>query len=61
MLKTQQAVTVKLELPEHVNETLSSWASSEIGCTQEDVLEAVAEELCVNEQLRVFVAGLVGE
>jgi hypothetical protein len=40
---------------------LSVWAASEIGCTPEDVLEAIAEELSVNEQLRAFAAGLVEE
>ena len=29
--------------------------------TPEDVLEALAEELCRNEQLRVFAAGLVAD
>ena len=43
MPTTDQAVTVKLELPEHVYETLSTWAASEIGCTAEDVLEALSE------------------
>jgi hypothetical protein len=46
MPTTDQAVTVKLELPEHVNETIGTWASSEIGCTAEDVLEALAQS-CV--------------
>jgi hypothetical protein len=61
MPQTEHAVRLKLELPEHINETLSVWAASKIGCTPEDVLEAIAEELCVNEQLRAFVAGLVIE
>jgi hypothetical protein len=33
----------------------------ELGCTPEDVLDALAEEPCSNEQLRAFVAGLVGD
>jgi hypothetical protein len=61
MPQTEHADRLKLELPEHVNETLSVWAASEIGCTPEDVLEAIAEELPVNEQLRAFAAGLVEE
>ena len=61
MPTTDQAVTVKLELPEHVYETLSTWAASEIGCTAEDVLEALSEELSSNAQLRAFAAGLVTE
>jgi hypothetical protein len=61
MPQTEHAVRLKLELPEHVNETLSVWAASEIGCRPEGVLEAIAEELSVNEQLRPFAAGLVAE
>jgi hypothetical protein len=61
MPTTDQAVTVKLELLEHVYETLSTWAASEIGCTAEDVLEALSEELSSNAQLRAFAAGLVTE
>jgi hypothetical protein len=61
MPTTDQAVTVKLELPGHVYETLSTWAASEIGCTAEDVLEALSEELSSNAQLRAFAAGLVTE
>ena len=61
MPQTEHAVRLKLELPEHVNETLSVWAASEIGCRPEGVLEAIAEERSVNEQLRPFAAGLVAE
>jgi hypothetical protein len=61
MPTTGQAVTVKLELPEYDYEALSTWTASEIGCTAEDVLEALAEELSSNAQLRAFAAGLVGE
>jgi hypothetical protein len=61
MPQTEHAVRLKLELPEHVNETLSVWAASEIGCRPEGVLEAIAEGLSVNEQLRLFAAGLVAE
>jgi hypothetical protein len=31
----------------------------QLGCTPEDVLEALAEELCSNEQLRAFAVGLM--
>jgi hypothetical protein len=61
MPQTEHAVRLKLELPEHVNETLSVWAASEIGCRPEGIPEAIAEELSVNEQLRPFAAGLVAE
>ena len=33
----------------------------QLGCAPEDVLEALAEELCSNEQLRTFAAELVEE
>jgi hypothetical protein len=61
MSTTDQADTAKLELPEHVYEILSNWVAPELGCTPEDVLELLAEELCRNGQLRAFAAGLVGE
>jgi hypothetical protein len=43
--------------PVHVHQVLNEWAPMELGCTRGDVLEALAEELCSNEQLRAFVAG----
>jgi hypothetical protein len=44
-----------------VHQVLNEWAPMELGCTREDVLEALAEEPCSNEQLRAFVAELVGD
>ena len=55
------AVRSALTLPPHVGETLTGWAVFELRKTPEEVLEALAEELCSNEQLRVFTAGLVAE
>jgi hypothetical protein len=53
---------IVLHLPNHVHRTLDEWADSELdGTTPKAVLEMLAEELCSNEQLRAFVAGLVGE
>jgi hypothetical protein len=59
MPNTQQSVTLTVTLPEHVSAILSSWAPSELGCTPEDVLETLAEELCRNEALRRYVGRLI--
>jgi hypothetical protein len=50
-------------LPDHprAHQMLNDWAPIELGCTPEDVLEALAEELCSNEQLRAFAAGLLAQ
>jgi hypothetical protein len=45
----------------YVAEILTGWAVFELQKTPEEVLEALAEELCGNEQLRAFVAGLVAD
>jgi hypothetical protein len=59
MLQTDHDAKVKLSLPPHVAEVLTGWAVFELQKTPEEVLEALAEELVGNEQLRVFAAGLV--
>ena len=61
MLQTDHATKVKLSLPPYVAEILTGWAVFELQKTPEEVLEALAEELCGNEQLRAFVAGLVAD
>jgi hypothetical protein len=61
MPQTDQATRLKLTLPPHVGEVLTGWAVFELRKTPEEVLEALAEELAANEQLRAFAAGLVGE
>ena len=61
MLMTPQAVSLRLAIPVHVHQILSDWAPMTLGCTPEDVLEALAQELCRNEQLRAFAAVLVAE
>ena len=61
MLQTDHATKLKLTLPPHVAEVLTGWAVFELQKTPEEVLEALAEELSNNEQLRAFVAGLVAE
>jgi len=61
MPRTPQAVGLHLTVPVHVHQILDEWTPVELGCTPEDVLEALAEELCSNEQLRVFAAALVAE
>ena len=59
MLQTDHDAKVKLSLPPHVAEVLTGWAVFELQKTPEEVLEALAEELVGNEQLRAFAAGLV--
>ena len=61
MPDTDEATRLKLTLPPHVCETLTGWAVFELRRTPEEVLEAPAEELCSNEQLRASAAGLVVE
>ena len=61
MPMTPQAVGLHLTIPVHVHQILNDWAPTELGWTPEDVLEALAEELCSNEQLRPFAAELVAE
>jgi hypothetical protein len=61
MPQTDEATTLKLTLPPHVAEVLTGWAVFELQKTPEEVLEALAEELCSNEQLRAFAAGMVAE
>jgi len=59
MSQTDEATGLKLALPSHVAEVLTGWAVFELQKTPEEVLEALAEELVGNEQLRAFAAGLV--
>ena len=61
MSQTEEAVSLKLALPPHVAEVLTGWAVFELRKTPEDVLEALADELCSNEQLQAFAAALVKE
>jgi hypothetical protein len=61
MAQTDESTRLKLTLSPHVAEILTGWAVFELRKTPEEVLEALAEELCSNEQLRAFTAGLVGE
>jgi hypothetical protein len=61
MSQTDEATRLKLALPPHVAEVLTGWAVFELQRTPEEVLEALAEELCSNDQLPAFAAGLVGE
>jgi hypothetical protein len=61
MPQADEAARLKLTLPPHVAEILTGWAEFELRKTPEEVLEALAEELANNEQLRAFAAGLVAE
>jgi hypothetical protein len=61
MPQTDEAVRLTRTLPPHVGEVLTGWAVFEFRKTPEEVLEALAEELCGNERLRPFAAGLARE
>jgi hypothetical protein len=61
MPMTPQAVGLHLTVAVHVHQVLNEWAPMELGCTPEDILEALAEELTTNEQLRAFAARLVAD
>ena len=61
MPMTPQAVGLHLTVPVHVHQVLNEWAPMELGCTPEDILEALAEELATSEQLRAFAARLVAD
>jgi hypothetical protein len=61
MPQTDEATSLKLTLPPHAAEILTGWAVFELRKTPEEVLEALAEELTTNEQLRAFTAVLVAD
>ena len=61
MVQTDETTRLKLALPPHVGEILTGWAVFELRKTPEEVLEALAEELARNEQLRAFAAGLMSD
>jgi hypothetical protein len=58
---TSMATRIVLNLPEHGSRELSSWCGSELHSTPEELLEALAEELCSNGDLRAGAAGLMGD
>jgi hypothetical protein len=57
--KTDEGVRLTLKLPEHVLTILDGWAASDLQATPEEVLEALADALCTNEELRTFCAELL--
>jgi hypothetical protein len=59
MPKTDEGVKLTLNLPEHVLTILDGWAASDLQATPEEVLEALADTLCTNEELRAFCAELL--
>jgi hypothetical protein len=61
MPKTEEGVRLTLQVPEHVLSVLDGWAAADLQATPEEVLEAVADALCTNEELRQYVAGLMTE
>ena len=60
-MQTKEVVSLKLTLPTHAAEILTGWAVFELRKTPDEILEALAEELTTNEQLRAFVAELVAD
>ena len=61
MAVTSQAANLRLTVPDHVLAILDGWAASELQGTPEEVLEALADALCTNEELRQYAASLVGD
>ena len=61
MPQNDQAVGLSINLPQHVYDVLSTWASCDLGATPEDVLEAMAEALCMSEDLRTYANWLMAE
>ena len=59
MPTTHQAATIRLTVPEHVLTILDGWAASDLQATPEEVLEALADALCTNEDLRAYAADLL--
>jgi hypothetical protein len=56
---TDEGVKLTLKVPEHVSTVLDGWAASDLQATPEEVLEALADALCTNEELRAFAAALM--
>jgi hypothetical protein len=50
MAMSNQAVNLTVTLPEHVLTVIDGWAAVELQATPEEVLEAMAEELCTSEE-----------
>ena len=50
-----------LTLPEHVLSIIDGWTAVELLATPEEVLEAIADALCTNEELRQYAAELFEE
>lgn len=59
MTKTDESVRLTLKLPEHVLTILDGWAASDLQATPEEVLEALTDARCTNEELRTFCAELL--
>ena len=59
MPKTDDGIRLTLSLPEHLMTVLDSWAASDLQATPEEVLEAMADALCTNEDLRAYAAEIL--
>ena len=55
----RDGIRLTLSLPEHVMTVLDSWAASDLQATPEEVLEAMADALCTNEDLRAYAAEIL--
>ena len=51
MTRTDEGARLTLKLPEHVLAILDGWAASDLQATPGEVLEALADALCANEEL----------
>jgi hypothetical protein len=59
MPKAEEGVRLTLRVPEHVPTVMDGWAASDLQATPEEVLEALADALCTNEELQAYVAPLM--
>ena len=51
MPQTEHVADLRLQLPEHVLHELDGWTAVELQATPKEVLEAIADALCTNEEL----------
>jgi hypothetical protein len=61
MPQSDRDAKLALTLPEHVLSIIDGWAAVELQATPEEVLEAIADALCTNEELRQYAAELFEE
>jgi hypothetical protein len=59
MPKTDEAVRLSISVLAHVLTVLEGWAAADLQATPEEVLEALADARCTNEDLRPYAADLL--